>query len=127
MRPNPDLVPGGVTMSHESRLMPEGGTEPLRVLWTGRSGRRYVLTTVQPDGFALREGQLYVLSNHGTIRWAGISEDLITDHASRARFRAALGEGASILTLPAPGDDLARMTLVWDLEGTSASADRNAA
>lgn len=114
-------------MNHESRLTPEGRTEPLRVLWTGRSGQRYVLTTVQPEGFALREGQLYVLSNHGTIRWAGISEDLITDHASRARFRAALGEGASILTLPAPGDDLARMTLVWDLEGTSASADRNAA
>lgn len=114
-------------MSYETRFAPEGGTEPLRVLWTGRSGRRYVLATVQPDGFSLRQGQLYVLSSHGTIRWAGISEDLITDHASRARFRAALHEGASILTLPAPGDDLARMTLVWDLEGTHASANRNAA
>ncbi|WP_196260654.1 hypothetical protein [Pelagibacterium limicola] len=101
--------------------------EPLRVLWTGRSGRRYVLTAVEMDGFALREGQLYVLATEGTIRWAGVAGDLIADHASRARFRATLGEGAVIMNLPAPVDELARLTLVWDLEGTHAHPGRTAA
>ena len=86
-----------------------------------------VLTAVEAEGFALREGQLYVLCDHGTIRWAGVSEDLVIDHTSRARFRTALAAGASILTLPAPGNDLARMTLVWDLEGTHAAVGRSAA
>lgn len=114
-------------MTHEAAIAPEGGIEALRVLWTGRSGRRYVLTAVEAEGFALREGQLYVLCDHGTIRWAGVSEDLVIDHTSRARFRTALAAGASILTLPAPGNDLARMTLVWDLEGTHATVGRSAA
>lgn len=115
-------------MTHDAALMmPETASEPLRVLWTGRSGRRYVLTAVALEGFALKEGQLYALAADGTISWAGISDDLIADHASRARFRAALEAGATIMTLPAPGDELARMTLVWDLEGTHQRASLSAA
>lgn len=114
-------------MTHEARFMPDTMSEPLRVLWTGRSGRRYVLTAVGLEGFALEEGQLYALASDGTIRWAGISDDLIADHASRARFRAALGEDTTIMTLPAPADELARMTLVWDLEGTHARPTLSAA
>lgn len=113
-------------MMHEAGLKPDI-SEPLRVLWTGRSGRRYVLTAVELDGFALHDGQLYALAYDGTIRWAGTSEDIIADHASRARFRAALGEHTTVMTLPAPADELARMTLVWDLEGTHARPNLSAA
>ncbi len=123
----PELVPGGVAVNQEAKWAPESATEPLRVLWTGRSGRRYVLTSVELEGFALREGHLYALAAGGTIRWAGVSEDLVSDHASRTRFRAALAEGALVLTLPAPADELARMTLVWDLEGTRARPNLTAA
>lgn len=113
--------------SEDSRILSHGANEPLRVLWTGRSGRRYVLRAVDIEGFALEEGQLYALVSQGTIRWAGISDDIITDHVSRARFRAALGDDTSIMTLPAPADELARMTLVWDLEGTHARPSLTAA
>lgn len=121
------LVPGGVAVTYEAQIAPEGASEPLRVLWTGRSGRRYVLSAVDIDGFMLREGRLYVLETGGTIRWAGTSGDLIADPASRARFRAALAEDAAIMSLPAPADELARMTLVWDLEGSHARASLSAA
>jgi hypothetical protein len=114
-------------MSHEASLKPDNVREPLRVLWTGRSGRRYVLTAVELDGFALHEGQLYALASDGTIRWAGTSEDIIADHASRARFREALDAHSSIMTITAPTDELARMTLVWDLEGTHARPNLSAA
>jgi hypothetical protein len=117
-----------VALSYEAKLLVQDSTiEPLRTLWTGRSGRRYVLTAVDLEGFALRDGQLYALASGGTIRWAGISDDLITDHVSRTRFRTALSNGATIMSLPAPADELARMTLVWDLEGTNARPNLSAA
>lgn len=97
------------------------------ILWTGRSGRRYTMTRVNGDDLSLRPARLYVLAEEGVIRWAGTADDLIADQSSRARFRNAVAEGAQMLSMPAPEDDLARMTLVWDLDGTRRLAGRSAA
>ncbi len=114
-------------MSVNASMTHDGVAEPLRVLWTGKSGRRYVLTSVIGEGFAFVAGHLYILAESGMVRWVGVAEDLIADQSSRARFRSALADGATVMSLPAPGDDLARMTLAWDLEGTRSHKGRSAA
>lgn len=101
--------------------------EPGSVLWTGRSGRRYTMSMADTDTSSLQPARLYVLAGESVIRWVGTAEDLIADQTSRARFRAAVSEGAQMLSLSTPVDDLARMTLIWDLEGTRRPASRNAA
>ncbi|GGA35264.1 hypothetical protein [Pelagibacterium lentulum] len=97
------------------------------IMWIGRSGRRYVLQRVLEEGHVLVEGALYALVNGNAIAWAGTAQNLIEDQASRARFRRAAGEGAVLFSLPAPDEELACMTLVWDLEGTRRNPGRNAA
>lgn len=97
------------------------------VLWTGRSGRRYTMTREGDDMAAMASARLYLVAVGGVIRWAGTAGDLIADHASRARFRRASAKGAQLLSMPAPEDELARMTLVWDLEGMPRYPGRNAA
>lgn len=92
---------------------------PADVLWTGRSGRRYLLTPVEGTGAALVAERLYALVENNVIRWAGTAASLIEDQASRARFRLLSGNGAQMLALDAPADPLAVMTLVWDLEGSA--------
>lgn len=103
------------------------GAEGAAVLWTGRSGRRYMMTHVIGEGIALVPARLYALAEDGVIRWAGTAEDLIADQSSRARFRRSAANGAQMLSLPAPQDELGRMTLVWDLEGTRNLPGRSAA
>ena len=87
-----------------------GSGEAASVLWTGRSGRRYLME---------RE-------NNGVIGWAGTAEDLIGDHRAREKFRRLSAGGASMLSLVAPRDPLAVMTLVWDLEGSRRALGRAA-
>lgn len=97
------------------------------IMWIGRSGRRYVLKPVFEQGHVLVEGALYVLVDDNVIVWVGTAQNLIEDQASRARFRRSAGEGAVLFSLPAPDEELACMTLAWDLEGTRRNPDRNAA
>ncbi|WP_404401670.1 hypothetical protein [Pelagibacterium halotolerans] len=103
------------------------GAEARVVLWTGRSGRRYTMTREAEDAVAMAPAKIYLLSVGDVIRWAGTAGDLIDDHASRARFRSATARGGEMLSMPAPEDELARMTLVWDLEGMPHYPGRNAA
>ncbi|WP_127144168.1 hypothetical protein [Pelagibacterium montanilacus] len=95
-------------------------------VWFGRSGQRYGLERVDATGATLMEGWFYVLAGDA-VGWAGTAEDLIADQASRERFRRALAEGMAMYCLPDPGDDLSRMTLVWDLEGVRCPLVRSAA
>lgn len=97
------------------------------IMWIGRSGRRHVLQRVLQEGHVLAEGALYALVDGNAIAWAGTAQNLIEDQASRARFRRAAGEGAVLFSLPAPDEELACMTLVWDLEGTRRNPGKNAA
>lgn len=101
--------------------------EPAALLWTGRSGRRYRMTLVGETGAPMASEHLYALEDGGVIGWAGTAEDLIVDHHSRERFRRLSALGARLLSLAAPRDPLAMMTLVWDLEGSRGHAGRNAA
>lgn len=101
--------------------------EEQAVLWTGKSGRRYKMTRVEGAGAAMVAARLYALAEGGVIRWAGTAEDLIGDETSRARFRRASANGAQMLSLAAPKDPLAIMTLVWDLEGSRHRTGRSAA
>ncbi|MCD7061292.1 hypothetical protein [Pelagibacterium xiamenense] len=103
------------------------GAESQVVLWTGRSGRRYTMMRERGDAVAMAPAKIYLLSVGDVIRWAGTAGDLIDDHASRARFRQASARGAQMLSMPAPEDELARMTLVWDLDGMPHYPGRNAA
>lgn len=115
-----------MTQSETTRKF-ANGAEGAAVLWTGRSGRRYMMTHVLGEGIALVPAQFYALAEDGVIRWAGTAEDLIADQASRARFRRSAANGAQMLSLSAPLDELARMTLIWDLEGTRNLPGRSAA
>lgn len=97
------------------------------VVWTGRSGRRYLVSRVEGAQTALVPARLYLLSAAGVIRWVGTAGDLIADQFSRTRFRQLTASGAELLSMAAPEDDLGRMTLAWDLEGTSRFTGRDAA
>lgn len=97
------------------------------VLWAGRSGRQYAMTDEPRGHTALATGRLYVLAEKGVARWAGTVRDLVEDQASRARFRKASANGAALFSMPAPADELALMTLVWDIEGTRRLESRDAA
>lgn len=102
-------------------------TAPAFVVWTGRSGKRYPLLRESEASAALTPGRLYALEAGEAIRWAGTAEDLIADAASRTKFRRLMAAGARLLSLVAPADPLAVMTLVWDLEGSHESASQRAA
>lgn len=95
-------------------------------VFTGRSGRRYVLEGVA-GAPAMVPARLYALAEGGVIRWAGTAQDLIGDHVSRERFRRAHAGAAQMLSMPAPADPLGVMTLIWDLEGGQGLAGRHAA
>lgn len=97
------------------------------VLWTGKSGRRYTMSKISVQGMALATGRVYALVEAGVIRWIGTTTDLIADQFSRDRFRQVSGNGAQMFSLPAPDDELACMTLAWDLEGTAHYDTRDAA
>jgi len=87
------------------------------VKWRGRSGRSYALREEQLENFVLEGSDLYVIAEGNTPRWIGTAEDLIEDQVSRARFRAAVKVASTVLRLPNAGNDVERMTAVWDIEG----------
>lgn len=84
--------------------------------WRGRSGQRYSLLEVQ-DRSSIRSSHIYALAESGIVRWVGTAESLLADPVSREKFRQQDGARTLMLAMPFAGDELAAMTLVWDLEG----------
>jgi hypothetical protein len=75
------------------------------------------LTVLPLDAFSLEPGRLYVLAEAGRVLWVGDMDGLVAAAAERQSFRAALRRADSAHAIAAPVDEVARMTLAWDLEG----------
>lgn len=97
------------------------------VSWRGRSGQFYALTYERLEDFSLARGLLSVIASGSTVLWVGSATDVINDAMSRARFRLALDCADRVFSLPAPGDEVQRMTMIWDLEGAEPVSGRVAA
>jgi hypothetical protein len=100
---------------------------PRQVNWRGRSGRFYALIAERLDSFALTTTGLHMLARGGVPMWVGSAHDVIHDAASRARFRLALEAADRAFAVDAADDELARMTVVWDLEGAEPVSGLSAA
>jgi hypothetical protein len=98
-----------------------------QVNWRGRSGRVYALAPEHLDGFALRGDAVHLLALGSNVLWVGGADEVINDAPSRARFRLALDCADRAFELAADGDGVARMTIVWDLEGAEPLAGLSAA
>lgn len=85
--------------------------------WRGRSGRFYALTPLRLHDFALRDDELYLVALGNLVMWAGSAEDIVKDSGSRARFRLALDCADRAFLVGVNGDEVERMTTIWDLEG----------
>lgn len=90
---------------------------PRQVNWRGRSGRFYALTPERLETFVLATDSLYMLARGTIPMWVGSAHDIIHDPQSRSRFRLALATADRAFAVETDGDDLSRMTVVWDLEG----------
>lgn len=93
------------------------GAPVRQVNWRGRSGRFYALTPERLDSFALTSSGLHLLARGGVPMWVGSANDVINDAQSRSRFRLALEASDRAFLVETSGDELARATTVWDLEG----------
>lgn len=98
-----------------------------QVNWRGRSGRIYALLSERMESFALLGAGLYLLARGSVPLWVGSAEDVIHDAPSRSRFRLALEAADRAFAVEAEGDELSRMTIVWDLEGAEPVAGLSAA
>jgi hypothetical protein len=90
---------------------------PRQVNWRGRSGRFYALTPERLDSFDLTIAGLHLLARGTVPMWVGSAHDVIHDTDSRSRFRLALEAADRAFVVDTDGDELSRMTVVWDLEG----------
>jgi hypothetical protein len=105
----------GMMMLAERRF---AGQAPVRqVNWRGRSGRFYALTPERLDSFDLMTAGLHMLARGTVPMWVGSAHDVINDPQSRSRFRLALEASDRAFLVDGAGDELSRMTTVWDLEG----------
>jgi hypothetical protein len=85
--------------------------------WRGRSGNVHRLTTLPLGAFSLEPGWLYVLAASSRVLWVGDMDGLVGAAVERQNFREALDRADSAYAIAAPMDEVARMTLAWDLEG----------
>lgn len=91
---------------------------PLRqVNWRGRSGRFYPLVPLRLHDFSLHDGELYLVALGNHVLWAGSADDIVKDATSRARFRLALDCADRAYLVGSSGDEVERLTTIWDLEG----------
>ena len=111
--------------SVEKRLVQHAFARPVN--WRGRSGRLYTLSPERLDDFALRNNDLFLVARGQLPLWAGSADDVIHDAQSRARFRLALDCADRVFHVDAGGDEIERMTVVWDLEGARPEAGLSAA
>ena len=95
--------------------------------WSGRSGRTYLLDPIRVDSLSLEGTDLYILARGSLVLWAGSSTDVVDDPQSRARFRLALTCADRAFRVADCDDDVARMTIVWDLEGATPALQLSAA
>jgi hypothetical protein len=86
------------------------------VQWRGESGRFYTLAGEDIENFTLNPDDLYLVAEDGQARWIGTAADIVSDIASRSRFRAALKRASSVLRLSAPSDEVERMRMAYDIE-----------
>lgn len=101
---------------------------PVRqVNWRGRSGRFYALTPERLDDFVFDTTSLYLLARGGVPLWVGSAHDVIHDAPSRSRLRLALEAADRVFTVAGGDDELARATLLWDLEGAEPVTSLSAA
>ena len=101
---------------------------PLRLTsWRGRSGQTYGLRLLSFNNFVLEPDVLYLIAKGSNALWVGSDEDVIADHASRARFRLALGCADRVFRVETDASDVERMTTIWDLEGAEPESDAVAA
>ncbi|MCB9992308.1 MAG: hypothetical protein H6873_01490 [Hyphomicrobiaceae bacterium] len=84
--------------------------------WKAASGKLFATRMEMVDQFDLRDSRIYILSEAGHALWAGTVTDLIDDHASRNRFRAALRQATAVHSVPSPQDATERMCMIYDLE-----------
>ncbi len=103
----------------------QGFSRPVN--WRGRSGKFYALRPERLDDFMLMDNELYLIARGTLVLWAGSSQDVISDPASRARFRLALAAADRVFHVEAGEDDIERMTVVWDLEGATPVSGLSAA
>lgn len=104
------------------------GAAPVRqVNWRGRSGRFYALMPERLDSFAFDTTSLYLLARGGVPLWVGSAHDVIHDAQSRSRLRLALEAADRVFTVAGGDDELARATVVWDLEGAEPVTSLSAA
>jgi hypothetical protein len=96
------------------------------ISWRGRSGRSYALRPEELASFVLQDRALHLVAKGNFVLWVGSAGDVISDHASRARFRLALTCADRAFRLDG-GDDVERMTTIWDLEGAAPAAELSAA
>lgn len=95
-----------------------GAAAPVRQInWRGRSGRFYALTPERLETFDLMKAGLHMLARGTVPMWVGSADDVINDWQSRSRFRLALEAADRAFLVDGGGDELSRMTVVWDLEG----------
>lgn len=99
----------------DRELLQNASSRPVN--WRGRSGRFYALSSESIDRFALEGDELYLIALGHNVLWAGSSREVVNDAESRARFRLALTCADRVFHVDSTGDEVERMTIVWDLEG----------
>ena len=94
--------------------------------WRGRSGRLYAMEPENLERFVLKTGELYVVALRELVLWVGSAEDLIADYQSRSRFRLAMDCADRVFRVDVVADEVARATVIWDLEGGEPEAEISA-
>lgn len=95
--------------------------------WRGRSGRIYALQAEPLPSFHFVAERLYLVALGPMVLWVGSAADLVGDADSRARFRLAMDCADRVFQVLAAGDDIERLTTIWDLEAGEPLASLNAA
>jgi len=95
--------------------------------WRGRSGRIYALSAESPMSFRFVEDRLYLVALGPMVLWVGSAMDVVSDADSRARFRLAMDCADRVFHVLGVGDDIERLTTIWDLEAGEALASLSAA
>jgi len=95
--------------------------------WQGRSGRSYDLVGEDIERFALSDVALHVMAKGRLVLWVGSATDLVSDPASRARFRLAIDCADRVYRMAEGARDGERLALIFDLEGAEPQAALNAA
>lgn len=112
-------------MAVDRRLLQPSAAPP--VTWRGRSGHIYALTPERLEDFRFVGDELYLIALGPHVMWAGSAGDVVHDAVSRARLRLALDCADRVFHVETGGDEVERMTVVWDLEDATPLLNLSAA